>query len=48
MEFALICIGALVILGVIAALASLGKDDDCIQVNDQCASCTSKSDCKLV
>ena len=47
MEFALICIGALVILGVIAALASLGKDDDCIQVNDQCASCTSKSDCKL-
>lgn len=47
MQFAIVAIGALVVLGIIAALASLGDKDDCIKVASNCDGCVSKSDCKL-
>ena len=50
MKFAIICILAIVVLGVIAALASLGgKDDEPIVVGNDCASCSSMADgsCKI-
>lgn len=47
MDFLIICIAALVVLGVIAALTSLGDKDDCIHVSDKCSSCSSKTECKL-
>lgn len=52
MEFALICIGSIVVLGVIAALASIftkgGTDEPVVEAHD-CASCSSKvsGDCKI-
>ena len=52
MQFALICIGALVALGVVAALASMltkgGTDEPVVEAHD-CASCSSKvsGDCKI-
>jgi hypothetical protein len=52
MQFALICIGALVALGIVAALASMltkgGTDEPVVEAHD-CASCSSKAsgDCKI-
>jgi hypothetical protein len=52
MEFALICIGSIVVLGVIAAIASIfskgGTDAPIVEAHD-CASCSSKvsGDCKI-
>ena len=52
MEFALICIGSIVVLGIIAALASMltkgGTDEPVVEGHD-CASCSSKvsGDCKI-
>jgi hypothetical protein len=52
MEFALICIGSIVLLGIVAALASIftkgGTDEPVIEAHD-CASCSSKAsgDCKI-
>ena len=52
MQFALICIGALVALGIVAALASMltkgGTDEPVIEAHDG-ASCSSKvsGDCKI-
>ena len=49
MLFALIIIGSIVVLGLIAALFSWGdKDEPIVQKEGDCASCTSRSDCKLV
>ena len=52
MEFALICIGSIVLLGIIAAIASAvtkgGTDAPVVEAHD-CASCSSKEkgDCKI-
>ena len=52
MQFALICVGSLVVLGVLAALASLftkgGTDAPVVEGHD-CASCSSvaSGECKL-
>ena len=52
MQFALICIGALVALGIVAALASMltkgGTDEPVVEAHD-CVSCSSKvsGDCKI-
>jgi hypothetical protein len=52
MEFALICIGSIVVLGVITAIASIfskgGTDAPIVEAHD-CASCSSKvsGDCKI-
>ena len=52
MQFAMICIGALIMLGLVAALASMlskgGTDEPIIEAHD-CASCSSKvsGDCKI-
>ena len=48
MSFVLIIIGSIVLLGVIAALLSWGdKDEPVVQREGDCASCTSRSECKL-
>lgn len=50
MKFAIICILAIVVLGIIAALASWGdKEDEPIVVAHDCASCSSMTDgsCKI-
>lgn len=48
MSFALIVIGSLVALGIIAALLSRGGDDEpIVQKEGDCASCSSRTDCKL-
>ena len=52
MQFALICIGSIVVLGIIAALASMltkgGTNEPIVEAHD-CASCSSKAsgDCKI-
>jgi hypothetical protein len=52
MQFALICIGSIVVLGIIAAVASMltkgGTDEPIVEAHD-CASCSSKvsGDCKI-
>ena len=52
MEFAMICLGALIMLGLVAALASMltkgGTDEPVVEAHD-CASCSSKvtGDCKI-
>ena len=52
MGFALICIGSIVVLGIVAALASMltkgGTDAPVVEGHD-CASCSSKSsgECKI-
>jgi hypothetical protein len=46
MSFLIITLASLLILGLIAALASRGGDDE-IVVADNCAGCTSRTDCKL-
>lgn len=48
MTFALIIIGSIVVLGVIAALFSWGdKDEPIVQKGGDCSSCTSHDDCQL-
>jgi hypothetical protein len=52
MQFAMICLGALIMLGLVAALASMmtkgGTDGPVVEAHD-CASCSSKvsGDCKI-
>jgi hypothetical protein len=52
MQFAMICFGALIMLGLVAALASMlskgGTDEPIVEAHD-CASCSSKvsGDCKI-
>ena len=49
MSFFLIVIGSLVALGVIAAIFSIGDKDELIVTKEgDCASCSSRSECKLV
>ena len=49
MLFALIIIGSIVVLGLIAALFSWGdKDEPIVQKEGDCASCTSRSDCIVI
>ncbi|MBQ7419385.1 MAG: tetratricopeptide repeat protein [Prevotella sp.] len=48
MEFALIIIGSIIILGIIAALCSWGDNDEPVVKDDgNCTSCSSRTDCKL-
>ena len=50
MSFALVCIGALAALGIVAAIASrLQGGDDSVGKGEDCASCTSANDgsCKI-
>ena len=48
MQFLLIVVISLVVLGAIAALFSIGSTDEpIVQREGDCASCTSKTDCKL-
>ena len=48
MQFLLIVVISLVVLGIIAAIASIGSTDDpIVQKEGDCASCTSQADCKL-
>ena len=48
MQFLLIVVISLVVLGIIAAIASIGSTDDpIVQKEGDCASCTSSTDCKL-
>ena len=48
MTFALIIIGSIIALGVIAALLSWGdKDEPIIKNEGDCSSCSSRSECKL-
>lgn len=49
MSFALICIIAIIALGIIAAITSIGgKDEPVVEAND-CSTCISKTDgsCKI-
>ena len=52
MQFAMICLGALIMLGLVAALASMmtkgGTDEPVVEAHD-CASCSSKvsGNCKI-
>ena len=48
MQFLLIVVISLVVLGIIAAIASIGSTDEPIVTKeDDCASCSSRSECKL-
>lgn len=48
MQFLLIVIISLVALGIVAAIFSAGdKDDPIVQKEGDCASCTSRTECKL-
>lgn len=48
MQFLLIVVISLVVLGIIAAIASIGSTDEpIVQKEGDCASCTSSTDCKL-
>lgn len=48
MTFALIIIGSILLLGVVAALLSWGdKDEPVVKAEGDCASCSSRSECKL-
>ena len=48
MTFALIIIGSIIALGVIAAIFSIGdKDEPVVRKEGDCASCSSRSECKL-
>ena len=48
MDFLLIVVISLVVLGAVAALFSIGgKDEPIVQKEGDCASCTSRSECKL-
>ncbi len=49
MSFALICIAAILILGLLVAITSLGGEDEPIVEAHDCSTCTSKDDgsCKI-
>ena len=48
MQFLLIVVISLVVLGAIAAIASIGSTDEPIVTKEgDCASCSSRSECKL-
>ncbi len=47
MSFALITIGLLLALGIVAALLSRGDDEPIVQKEGDCGSCSSRADCKL-
>ena len=50
MEFALVCIGMIVVVGVIALIANhFDKGDDTVTVAHDCATCTAaqEGDCKI-
>ena len=48
MDFLLIVVISLVVLGAVAALFSIGgKDEPIVQKEGECASCSSRSECKL-
>ena len=50
MEFALVCIGMIVVVGVVALIANhFDKGDDEITVTHDCATCTAaqEGDCKI-
>ena len=48
MQFLLIVVISLVVLGIIAAIASIGSTDEpIVQKEGDCASCSSRSECKL-
>ena len=48
MQFLLIVVISLVVLGIIAAIASIGSTDEPIVTKEgDCASCSSRSECKL-
>ena len=48
MQFLLIVVISLVVLGAIAAIFSIGSSDEpIVNKEDGCASCTSRKDCKL-
>ena len=48
MQFLLIVVISLVVLGIIAAIASIGSTDEPVVTKEgDCASCTSRSECKL-
>lgn len=48
MAFALIIIGSIVVLGIVAALLSWGdKDEPVVKAEGNCSSCSSRSECKL-
>lgn len=46
MQFLLITIVALLLLGIVAALASRGGEQEVVTA-DNCAGCTGKAECKL-
>ena len=50
MEFALVCIGMIVVLGIVAAVANLfDKEDDTIKKGHDCSTCTEadEGNCKI-
>jgi hypothetical protein len=49
MSFILICIASIAVLGIIAALASVGGNDDPIVQGNDCGNCASYADgsCKI-
>ena len=48
MDFIGIAFGALIMLGIVAAIATWGSTDDpIVKADNDCASCTGKDDCKL-
>ena len=48
MQFLLIVVIALVVLGAVAALFSMGgKDEPIVTKEGDCASCSSRTECKL-
>ena len=50
MSFAIVCIGMIVVIGLIAAIAShFDKGDDTVTVAHDCATCTAaqEGDCKI-
>ena len=48
MDFVGITLGALIMLGIVAAIATWGSTDDpIVKADDDCAGCTGRDDCKL-
>lgn len=48
MDFIGIAFGALIMLGIVAAIATWGSTDDpIVKADNDCSSCTGKDDCKL-
>ncbi len=49
MHFALICIAAIAVLGIVAALSSIGGKDEPVVQGHDCSSCASMADgsCKI-